>query len=165
MKTCLPHLKKSLPPLLLALAVNQAHAIEVIVVGDAGAAGLAGTAPGMHGAAAAAAAELWREVVLAPQLELIVYGGHGGRGGDGGARNATTVAGDGGNGGQGAATGGTAIVVADSGAAWSQSTVFGGAGGDAGSAGGVGADDEWNNWPAYDPAFGRGGAADRKSVV
>lgn len=158
MKTFALHLKKSLPPLLLTLAVNQAYAIEVFVTGSDGVVGLAGSAPGVHGTAGGTAADLVAQALSGTPLELVVYGGLGGRGGDGGARDGGT-AGNGGNGGNGAFTGGTATVTANAGAAWAQSTVFGGRGGDAGTAGGANTDGEWANYPDYDTTFGLGGIA------
>jgi len=158
MKILPAHLKKSVTPLLLALAVNQAYAIEIISlgIGDDGAAGLAGAGPGLPGTAGANAADLLLELTLGQRLDLTVRGGQGGRGGDGGLKDAVAAPGNGGNGGNGALAGGTTMAVADAGPAWAQSVVFGGNGGDGGVAGGP---DGWPNGADYDPPFGQGGVA------
>jgi len=157
------HLKKNLAPLLLALAVSQAYAADIVYTGVDGASGLIGAAPGQHGGAGGTGGPLSAALGQAQAaLTLTLYGGAGGAGGAGGVRSETIFAGNGGAGGAGgSASGSIALSTLAALDTVVEALVYGGRGGKGGDAGGLA--EMLENGDIYGPmnpiygAFGVGG--------
>jgi hypothetical protein len=115
---------------LLALAVHQAVAVEIIVLGSQGVGGLSGQNPGMAGQDASAAPAASRSISSMDALNsLAVFGGTGGLGGSGAAGDASHNGGAAGAGGAGGSAAADLTALPPAGPATALVSATGGEGG------------------------------------